>query len=854
MAGHLSVVQNVNSGVMARTLLAIYPQSPRRYDEMLMSDGEVRPHWKKFFDHIGQVAPDEMRRRLAFVDRRIQENGVTYNVYADPSGADRPWALDPLPLIIPPDEWLKVSAAVAQRAKVLNAMLADLYGEQKLLADGLLPPSLVFGQHGFLWPCHGIKPVGGTWLHNYAVDLARSPDGKWWVIADRTQAPSGAGYALENRLIVSQVFQDMFRDLNVQHLADFFHDQQDGLAAIAPLDGDEQPHIVLLTPGPYNETYFEHAYLSRYLGFPLVEGQDLTVRGDTLYLKTLHGLERVHVILRRQDDDYCDPLELRGASALGIPGLLNVIRAGRVAVANALGSGMLASGAIMGFLPAICRKLFAEELLMPSVGTWWCGEKPALKYVKKNFDDLVIKPAYPTQRMDPVFGNELKGAARLEMLQRIEARPHAYVAQEMVNLSQAPTWSRSHERRLLARPVGLRAYAVATGSGYSVMPGGLARVATGANTRIISMQRGGASKDAWVLTDGPVSAFTMLKPSIAVRDLVREGSNLSSRVVENLFWLGRYSERFDDSARLLRVALSRLVEAGGGRTPIVASILDLGKHLGVLPKPEEDTPVIEGSDHVLLEAIYDPKQPGSLAGNIRSLLWSATHVRERLSLDHWHSLNRLQRDQQAALKMHPTLTEAIAFLDRVLGVSSSLTGFAMDNMTRDDGWRFLIIGRNLERLSFLSNTIAQFIRMPKTHAPGNLEWLLELSDSIITYRSRYSRLPELLPVLDLLVFDDSNPHGVIFQASMLSRYLERMARELDDYSDSNLPDLLSRLRAFDLSSLEDIPLGEYADSPACLELATLLGELDRSAVKISEWLGMRYFTHVDDVSRQTMAL
>jgi len=840
---------------MARTLLAIYPQSARRYDEMLSADGAVRPHWRQFFTHLDSVAPEEMHQRLDFVDRRIQENGVTYNVYADPNGADRPWALDPLPLIIPPEEWAEVSAAVAQRAALLNAMLADLYGEQKLLAEGLLPPSLVYGQHGYLWPCQGVKPVGGVWLHHYAVDLARSPNGRWWVIADRTQAPSGAGYALENRLVVSRVFPEMFRDLHVQHLADFFRDQLDGLTALAPVEGDEAPHIVLLTPGPYNETYFEHAYLARYLGFPLVEGQDLTVRGDTVYLKTLRGLKRVHVILRRQDDGYCDPLELRGESALGIPGLLNVARTGRVVIANALGSGLLASGALMGFLPAICRRLLGEKLAMPSVATWWCGEKPALDFVKENFDDLVIKPAYPTQNMEPVFGYELKGEARAELLRRIEARPHAYVAQEMINLSQAPTWSRQHERRLLARPVGLRAYAVVNADGgYSVMPGGLARVATGASTRIISMQRGGASKDTWVLTNGPVSEFTLLKPSIGVRDLVRAGSNLSSRVVENLFWLGRYSERFDDSARMLRVALARVVEAGGEKTPAVASAIELAERLGVLPGPGEDNEIKEGSEHALLEAIYDPAQPGSLAGSIRSLMWSATHVRERLSLDHWHSLNRLQRDQQAALKKHPTLTEAIAFLDRVLGVSSSLTGFAMDNMTRDDGWRFLIIGRRLERLSFLAQTVAHFLSMPSTRGPGSLEWLLELTDSIITYRSRYSRLPELLPVIDLLVFDDSNPHGVLFQASVLTRYLERMARELGADFEGDLAGALERLRGFSLEKLEHLQFSGCRECEPCEELAARLRELDQAAVQLSDWLGMRYFTHVGDVSRQTMAL
>ena len=839
---------------MARTLLAIYPHSPRRYDEMLTAKGEVRPHWEQFLNHIDAVAPEEMRRRLDFAEQRIQENGVTYNVYADPNGADRPWTLDPLPLIIPPDEWAEVSSAVAQRAALLNAILADLYGEQTLLAEGFLPPALVYGQHGYLWPCRGVKPPGGIWLHNYAVDLARAPNGRWWVIADRTQVPSGAGYALENRLVVSRVFPEMFRDLRVQHVADFFRDQLDGLSALAPVEGDEQPHMVLLTPGPYNETYFEHAYLARYLGFPLVEGQDLTVRGETVYLKTLRGLKRVHVILRRQDDAYCDPLELRGESALGIPGLVNVARAGRVVIANALGSGLLASGALMGFLPAICRHLLGEELAMPSVATWWCGEQRARDFVKENFDDLVIKPAYPTQTMEPVFGNELKAEARAEMLRRIEARPHAYVAQEMVNLSQAPTWSRAHERRLLARPVGLRAYAVTTPDGYSVMPGGLARATTGASTRIISMQRGGASKDTWVLTNGPVSQFSLLKPSVTVRDLVRAGANLTSRVVENLFWLGRYSERFDDSARMLRVALSRVVVGGGQKTNLVVAAMELARRLGVLPEPGEDNEVKEGSEHELLEAIYDPEQPGSLARNIRSVMWSATHVRERLSLDHWHSLSRLQRDQQAALKVHPTLTEAIAFLDRVLGVSSSLTGFAMDNMTRDDGWRFLMIGRRLERLSFLAMTVAHFLRMPSTRSPGSLEWLLELSDSIITYRSRYSRQPELLPVVDLLVFDDSNPHGVVFQACVLGRYLERMSREFDADFEGDLSGALDRLLAFDLKRLEHVQFDDCLDYSHCEALADLLQGLDTAANKLSESLGMRYFTHVGDVSRQTMAV
>jgi uncharacterized alpha-E superfamily protein len=359
-----------------------------------------------------------------------------------------------------------------------------------------------------------------------------------------------------------------------------------------------------------------------------------------------------------------------------------------------------------------------------------------------------------------------------------------------------------------------------------------------------------------VLTEGPVSEFTMLKPSVSVRDLVRAGANLTSRVVENLFWLGRYSERFDDNARMLRVALSRVVEAGGQKTPAVASAIELAMHLGVLPEPEEDEEAgtRAGGEHALLAAIYDPEQPGSLAASIRSLMWTATHVRERLSVDHWHSLTRLQREQQAALRKHPTLAEAIVFLDRVLGVSSSLTGFAMDNMTRDDGWRFLVVGRRLERLAFLCQAIAHFLRMPSTRGPGSLEWLLELADSIITYRSRYSRLPELMPVVDLLVFDEGNPHGVVFQASVLARYLERMARELGASHDGQLAAALAGLRAFDITRLEHLQFSECRGCAPCADLADRLSALDAAAAELSDWLGMRYFTHVSDVSRQTMAL
>src|SRR5271170_2218953 len=423
---------------MAEARLETYLSDSRRYDELLDSSGNVRPHWRPLIDALAVDGADAVRRGADLARRLIVENGVTYNVYADPQGRDRPWMLDPLPILLTAAEWREIELGVAQRAQLFDALLADVYGPQRLLADGTVPAELPFGHPNFLWPCHGITPPGGHWLHVYAVDISRSADGRWWALADRTQTPSGPGYALENRQIVSRVFPDLLGDIGVRSLGGFFVAWRENLLRYAP-DG-EAPLAVVLTPGAFNETYFEHAYLARQLGLPLVEGNDLTVRGDTVCLKTLGGLRRVHAILRRLDDDFCDPVELRADSALGVPGLIAVVRAGKVVIANALGSGVLESAAWMGFMPAAAQRLLGEKLRLPSVATWWCGEPLALEYVLENLEHLVIKPTYPNQNFQAVFGRDLAAGERVKLIARLNARPHAYVAQERLAFSQAPVW------------------------------------------------------------------------------------------------------------------------------------------------------------------------------------------------------------------------------------------------------------------------------------------------------------------------------------------------------------------------------------------------------------------------------
>ncbi len=825
---------------MPRELLDAYPQARARYDEMLEAPLTPRPHWRQMVDELTATSPELMRDRLKSVQRQVREDGVTYNVHADPHGADRPWDLDVLPLILPHGEWAQIEAAVAQRARLLDRILEDVYGEQLLLMKGLLPPALVYAHAGYLRPCRGVPVPGGARLHLYAADLARSPDGRWWVVHDRTQTPVGAGYALENRLVISRLFADLFRDLKVTRVAGFFAALRDSLGHWAPKDGSGSPLVVLLTAGPGADTYFEHAYLARYLGLPLVESSDLTVREGCVWLKTLSGLKRVHAILRRLEDESCDPLELRSDSPLGIAGLVDAVRRGNVLIANSLGSGLIESGMLLGFLPRIAEHLLEEPLKMPSVATWWCGEPAALEEAIAHLKQLVIKPAFPQLRFDPEFGEDLSAEARDKLVARMRARPNDFIAQEMVRLSQAPVWDRQHPRRLLARATQLRVYACATPQGYVVMPGGLTRVATGPDVRAVSMQRGGGSKDTWVLSTGPVSAFSLLRREIGPPDLVRAGANLSSRVVENVFWFGRYSERCEDVARLLRVALVRLIDdTPSDRDPGWPGIESLLRHVEIIPAGEK---LAEAALlHALRAAIVNDASPG-LARDLGLLFGVARQLRERLSVDNWLALNQMMQ-RLALRKDRPpvALADLLGELDRAIAALMTLAGFALDGMTRDLAWRFMSFGRRIERLQWLCAVLKQAL---KGGRDADLNWLLELADSSITYRSRYMARPEWLPVLDLLVRDEANPRSIAFQLHGLHDYLRRGEELFGEVLEERLDGALEVLRAID-------PATDLAQDSA--RLAQLLDDWSAATARLSEQLALRFFALVGEVNRQTFA-
>src|SRR3984893_9510604 len=488
----------------ADLLQSLLPDRPA-YNEFAPDGITPRPHWSSFIEALQSIGSEELAHRWEHAERRIRENGVTYNIYTDPQGANRPLAIDPIPLLIPPEEWRFIEAGIIQRAQLLNLLLEDTYGARRLVTSGDIPAALLFANPAFLRPLTGVVVPERSYLHLLGVDLARSPDGRWWVLADRTQSPSGTGYALENRTIVSDVLPDAFRTANVRRLASFFRAQREVLRGLANSD---HPRAVLLTPGAFNETYFEHSYLARYLGFTLVEGADLTVRDRRVYLKTVEGLQAVDVILRRVDDSFCDPLELRGETLLGVAGLVDAISAGNVVVAHALGSGVIETAAIMPFLPGLARKLLGEPLKLPSVATWWCGQDYALDWVMDHLHQVVVKPAFPSRGMEPIFGAGLSKSDQRRIRDQMRSRPYEYVAQEQVALSTVPVWDHG---RLYPRSLVLRTYALNTSSGWVARPGGLVRVAE-ADGQVVSMQRGGRSKDAWVLWDGPIDTFSMLRP------------------------------------------------------------------------------------------------------------------------------------------------------------------------------------------------------------------------------------------------------------------------------------------------------------------------------------------------------
>ncbi|AZO51200.1 MAG: hypothetical protein EOS54_17800 [Mesorhizobium sp.] len=731
---------------LSHSLLEHYQPIDGVVDEMVDASGNPRPVWRAFIEALEDLGPEKLAQRFARADQYLRDAGVYYRVYDKAGANEREWPLAHVPLLIEEKEWAAISAGLVQRADLFEEILADVYGPNRLIQKGILPASLIAASPEYLRPVAGTRPASGHFLHMLAFELGRGPDGRWWVLGDRTQAPSGAGFALENRVATTRALSDIYGEMHVHRLAGFFRRFRDALIGMAK---DTGGRVAILTPGPLNETYYEHAYIARYLGIMLLEGEDLTVSSGKLMVRTVSGLKPIGVLWRRLDAAFADPLELRPDSQIGTPGLVEAIRSGTVSAVNALGSGLMETRALLSFLPRISRELRGEELLLPSVATWWCGQDNERDHVLANFDRMVVGPALSTRLAfeddDATrLGSMLSDAERAELVARIKGSGGDFVGQEAVTLSTTPVYVGGW---LEPRPASLRVYLARTADGWTVMPGGFARVGFSQDTTAIAMQRGGQAADVWVVSDRPVERETLLPQEHDSFTRSMPGS-LPSRAAENLTWLGRYIERSEDTARVLRAYHVRLAETSDPETPLLADIRDYLEPFGI----DVETAI-----------------PLGLIGTLDSAVYSAGQIRDRFSPDGWLALKDLSKTIHQFARTVAPGDDATRAMTVILRKLAGFSGLLHENMYRFTGWRFLEIGRRLERGIQIARMLA---RLTRAGAPdGALDMMLEIGDSVMTHRRQYPVQAGRRTVIDLLALDPLNPRSILFQ-------LERLKAEI----------------------------------------------------------------------------
>ena len=810
------------------------------HDEMCTADGDIRSHWHYLMQSLNGMGSGELQRRREEAWRLIRDNDVTYNIYGDVDSTSRPWKLDLVPLLIESEEWQGIEAGLMQRAELLNLVLLDLYGPRNLIKKGVIPPELVFSHPGFLNPCINMPMQDSRALTFYAADMVRDASGQMNVLSDRAQSPSGSGYALENRLVISRVLPSLFRDSHTHRLANFFRTSRHALNRLSPRDGEE-PNIVLLSPGPANEAYFEHAYLANYLGYTLVEGADLTVRNNRVWLTTLEGLRPVDVILRRMDGAYCDPVELRGDSYLGVPGLTNVVRSGNVAVANPLGSGVLENPALISFLPELSKVLLGEELRLPSVPAWWCGDQVQRDYVLENLDRLVIKPVHPSFGLRFIFGSELSKSKLEKLRLQIKAKPHLFVGQEAMTMSTVPILASDG---LKPRHTVLRSFLVADEHDYMAMPGGLTRVSSEDNKLVVSNQAGGINKDTWVLATEPEKYVSLLSERRQARLAPDRGGEVPGRVADNMFWAGRYAERAEFISRILRLVLQFIETGESEETQVFRQLLStLTNQLNPHPcdTGAQDFSALESE---LLNVISGRLNQVSLIQTLLSLLRSVRSVRDRLSSDTWRIINIID-GEVGSLRGITTqnLVNAMDEQDNLITALTAFTGLTLENMTRGRSWRFLDIGRRIERTLQITRLLQTTLAQKSSEEDQVLlsDSMLTIVDSLMSYRRRYRygiKIPELL---DLVIYDENNPRSLAFQLSKLERHIASLPQEKETGSRTELERLTletaTLVRLADVNRLAQV----NEDSGRRETLENFLNVLNTRLPALSDALTSTYF-------------
>jgi uncharacterized circularly permuted ATP-grasp superfamily protein/uncharacterized alpha-E superfamily protein len=776
------------SNIQSTSILQDYLSNRYSYDEMLGKDGILRPHWNAFFQSFNQLGNGEIQNRHQEIARLLRENGVTYNIYGNNEVENRDWNVDTIPFLISKEEWVHVEAALIQRAELLNLLLQDIYGDQTLIKKGIIPLELIYNHTGFLRQCAGIKFPGKHSLVLYSADMARSPDGKLWIISDRTQAPSGSGYALENRTVMTRVLPELFSGLKVRHLSPYFDTLNNSLNELGARQ-QHNPRIVILTPGPGNETYFEHSYLSSHLGYTLVQGNDLMVKHNYVWLKTLGGLEKVDVIIRRVDDIYCDPLELKADSQLGVAGLLQVIRSGNVSIANPPGSSILENPGLMPFLQNISKYFFGTGLIMPTIASWWCGQPKELRYVLNNIQSLVIKRIYRgSSRSTSVDGGSLSATQLLELKQQINKNPFMYVGQEKIGLSSTPSFTNG---KIEPRKTIFRSFLVSNGVSYTAMAGGLSRTSSDALNFIVSNQSGGHSKDTWIIAPEPVNSI--LVPKKIPERIPASNGILPSNTAENLFWVGRYTERLLGNARFHRTVIQSVAE--GNRLVMESNIqteqilLKALTHYtftypGFIDDDNEgDADKLKNPWPELKDILFNEARAGSLKYDFLLFIRAVHAVRDHWSTDTWRVLRGIEEEwatvkdgsRASHLKMQHLLDSLVTSVVAFIGLNR-------ESISREQGWVMLDLGRKIEQCLLLTSMLrATLVNKYDDLVDYTLqEAVLISNESLVNFRYKYRSLLQLPLVLDLMIFDPTNPRSLLYQLDRLKRNLGNLPGTSDN--------------------------------------------------------------------------
>jgi uncharacterized circularly permuted ATP-grasp superfamily protein/uncharacterized alpha-E superfamily protein len=774
--------EKMNPNLLLNPVFRDYFNIHQSYGELIGEDGNIRPHWETFFKSYAELGEEEMNSRYGDTLRLLKENGVTYNIYGDPNGLNRPWKLDNIPFLLSREDWTSIESGLSQRAQLLNLILEDIYGDRNLISQGILPMELIYNHTGFLRPCNRIRQPGKKQLIVYAADIAKSTEGRIWVVNDRTQAPSGSGYALENRTTMTRVIPELFNGLKVRHLSPYFTALRTGLNEIAP-HGNLNPRIVILTPGSKNETYFEHSYLSSYLGFTLVQGNDLIVKDNFVWLKTMGGLERVDVILRRVDDIYCDPLELKSDSQLGIPGLLQCVRNGNVSLANPLGCSILENPGLMPFLQQISRYFLNADLILPTIATWWCGQPRELQYVLDNLQSLVIKKIHrnPTGSSS-VDGSSLSISELQTCKNQIKANPALYVGQEKVEISLSPSLI---DGKIIPQKVLFRSFLVSNQDEYVAMAGGLVRSSADAGNFLISSQSGGFSKDAWIISPEPGRVVTVLQET---PESIAESYHdmLPSHAAENLFWVGRYTERILGTARFMRTVMQFLAEGNKliteNNRQTERSLLEaFTRYSYTLPgfTGEDAEELFADPWRELKDVLFNERRPGGIKFNFLQFHKAIHEVRDHWSTDTWRVIRDMEEGLQNGIPLtHHGHLQMIHALDDLITSVVAFIGLNRESISREQGWIMLDVGRKIEQsLLVITMLRTTMIKKYNEQVEYNLQQSVLMSnEGLVNYRYKYRRPLQNMLVIDLLIFDPNNPRSLIYQVVRLKSYLQNLPK------------------------------------------------------------------------------